>query len=137
MLVAGIATFKDSEPRELVSSAVMLRDWITEDTFLWLVNKDILDEYKAILRLRKVRRNVIGRAINLISAKAEEVALAPGNDISPDPGDEPFCICAEAGNAAFIVTLNPDDFPQDRLRAHVIAPGDPIPTTARKRPRKI
>jgi hypothetical protein len=62
--------------------------------------------------------------------------MTSGHDISPDPGDEPFCICAENGNADFIVTLNPDDFPQHKLRALVIAPGDPIPTTARKRPRK-
>ena len=92
MLVAGIAAFKNAEPRELVSSAVMLRDWIRNDTFLWLVNEDILDEYKAILQRRKVRPNLIGEVINLIRACAEEVATAPGNDISPDPGDEPFCI---------------------------------------------
>ena len=54
---------------------------------------------------------------------------------SPDPGDEPFCTCAEAGNADFIVTLNPDDFPRHKLRAHGISPSDPIPSTARKRPR--
>jgi hypothetical protein len=63
----------------------MLRDWIENDTFLWLVNEEILDEYKAILQRLKVRPKLIGEA---------------------------------------------------KLRAHVIAPGDPIPTTARKRLRK-
>jgi hypothetical protein len=43
-------------------------------------------------------------------------------EISPDPGDDPFCLCAEQGKADFIVTLNPKDFPQDRLKANVIAP---------------
>lgn len=137
VLVSGIAAFRRSESGEMASSAAMLWDWIRNDTFLWLVSEDILDEYKAILRRRKVRPGRIGEAIHLIRECAEEVAIAPGNEISPDPGDEPFCICAEEGDADFIVTLNPDDFPQGRLRAHVIAPGDPIPTTARKRPRKL
>jgi hypothetical protein len=57
--------------------------------------------------------------------------------VSPDPGDEPFCACAEQGDADFIVTLNPKDFPQALLSAHVIGPEDPIPTTGRKKkPRK-
>jgi predicted nucleic acid-binding protein len=40
-----------------------------------------------------------------------QLLLFPGYGISPDPDDEPFCACAEAGNADFIVTLNPVDFP--------------------------
>jgi hypothetical protein len=36
-----------------------------------------------------------------------------------------------------MVTLNPKDFPQSQLSAHVIRPGERIPTTARrKRPRR-
>jgi predicted nucleic acid-binding protein len=30
-------------------------------------------------------------------------------EISPDPKDDPFCLCSEEGNADFIVTLNPKD----------------------------
>ena len=136
VLIAGIAAFKNREPEELAASASMLRNWIDNDTFLWLVNEDIMDEYKAILERCKVRPNLIGEVVNLIREVAEDVAAASGTDISPDPGDEPFCICAERGNADFIVTLNPADFPQGKLRAHVIGPGDPIPTTARTRLRK-
>jgi hypothetical protein len=33
---------------------------------------------------------------------------------------------AEEGDADFIVTLNPRDFPQRKLKARVIAPGDPL-----------
>jgi len=43
-------------------------------------------------------------------------------EISPDPKDDPFCLCGEEGNADFIVTLNPKDFPQERLKAKVILP---------------
>jgi predicted nucleic acid-binding protein len=43
-------------------------------------------------------------------------------EISPDPKDDPFCLCSEEGNADFIVTLNPKDFPQEWLRAKVISP---------------
>lgn len=97
VLVAGIAAFKNPEPKEPVSSALMLRDWINNDTFLCLVNEDILDEYKAILQRRRVRPNLIGEVINLIRAAADDVSSTPGNGISPDPGDEPFCVCGRWG----------------------------------------
>jgi predicted nucleic acid-binding protein len=135
VLVAGIAAFKAADFGPLVSSAKMLREWIDGQTFTWLVNEEMIDGYKAVLARRKVRPNLIAATISLIRAAAEEVPLAAGHDLSPDPFDEPFCICAEIGNADFIVTLNPRDFPQLKLKAHVISPGDAIPTTARKRPR--
>jgi hypothetical protein len=47
VLVAGIAAFKTPAPANLVSSAIMLRQWIENGTFTWLVNEEILDEYKA------------------------------------------------------------------------------------------
>jgi hypothetical protein len=43
-------------------------------------------------------------------------------EISPDPSDDPFCLCSEEGNADFIVKLNPKDFPQDRLKVKIISP---------------
>jgi predicted nucleic acid-binding protein len=135
VLVAGIAAFRDSAVQSLVPSAHLLRDWIDNGTFTWLINEEIVDEYKAILARRGVRSSLIGSAINLIRSQAEETPDVASSDISPDPGDEPFCICAETGNADFIVTLNPRDFPRHKLRAHVISPSDPIPTTGRRRPR--
>ena len=61
--------------------------------------------------------------MNLIRERAEEVKVRTSTEISPDPGDDPFCLCAEQGKADFIVTLNPKDFPQDRLKATVVLPG--------------
>jgi hypothetical protein len=43
-------------------------------------------------------------------------------EISPDPKDDPFCLCAEQGEADFIFTLNTKDFPQERLTAKVVQP---------------
>ena len=40
-------------------------------------------------------------------------------EISPDPADDPFGLCSEHGTADFIVTLDPKDFPEDRLKAKV------------------
>jgi hypothetical protein len=60
--------------------------------------------------------------INLIPERAEHVGVHASFEISPDPTDDPFRICSKEGNADFIVTLNPNDFPQERLRARVIAP---------------
>jgi hypothetical protein len=65
--------------------------------------------------------------LNLLAESAELVTGGSSRGLSPDPGDEPFCASAESGRADFIVTLNPSDFPQDRLSAKVIAPGDPLP----------
>ena len=135
VLVVGIAAFRDIETQSLVPSARLLRDWIDNRTFTRLINEEILDEYKVILTRRGLRPSLIGAVINLIRSQAEEEPDLAGTNISPDPGDEPFCVCAEAGNADFIVTLNPADFPPHKLRAHMIAPSDPIPTTGRKRPR--
>ena len=55
----------------------------------------------------------------------------------PDRDDAPFCECAESADADFIVTLNPNDFPQSRLKAKVILPSDPLPPRRRRaRPRR-
>jgi hypothetical protein len=71
--------------------------------------------------------------MNLLREEAELISVAPAVSISPDPGDDPFCLCSEQGEADFLVTLNPRDFPQRGLRAHVIAPGEKISTTARSK----
>ena len=84
---------------------------------------------------RGVHGAMIFRPTMFVRTAAQLVADVPGYGISPDPDDEPFCSCAEVGNADSIVTLNPSDFPQQKLRAHVIAPGDTIPTTGRTRRR--
>ena len=104
------------------------------NTFIWLINEEILLEYKEILARLKVRRSLIGAVINLLREEAEMVGSSASTDISPDPKDNPFCLCAEKGNADFLVTLNPKDFPQSSLRAKVISPAEAIPTTAKKRP---
>jgi predicted nucleic acid-binding protein len=94
--------------------------------FVWLVTEEILDEYKAILARKGVRRPLIGAIVNLLGEEAEVVQVRRSREWSPDPDDDPFCACAETGTADFIVTLNPKDFPQDRLRAKVIRPDDPL-----------
>ncbi|HJX83043.1 MAG TPA: PIN domain-containing protein, partial [Candidatus Angelobacter sp.] len=100
-------------------------------SFVWLVSDEILLEYKRVLARLGVRRSLIGNIINLLREEAEHVAVSIAPSISPDPGDDPFCACAELGQADFTVTLNPKDFPQQFLSAHVVRPGETIPTTAR------
>ena len=73
--------------------------------------------------------------VNTLRAKGEHVNPGPTRNLSPDPDDNHICDCAEYGDADFIVTLNPKDFPQSSLRAKVIGPGDPVPgrrTTTRR-----
>jgi hypothetical protein len=51
--------------------------------------------------------------------------------------DDPLRACAEWGQADFIVTLNPKDFQQRLLSAHVIRPDERVPTTGlRRQPRR-
>jgi len=132
VLVAGIAGFKSERPVKNPSAA-LLRNWIENGTFTWLISNEILMEYKDVLARLGVRRNLIGAVINLLREEAEAVDIRGSDEISPDPDDSPFCACAEQGHAAFIATLNPKDFPQELLSARVITPGDRIPTTRRRK----
>jgi predicted nucleic acid-binding protein len=122
VLVAGISGFRKPYVRGKNPSADLLHRWAEKSDFVWLVTEDILDEYKEVLKRLGVRPNLIGSVINLVRERAEKVGVHASFEISPDPKDDPFCLCSEEGDADFILTLNPNDFPQERLRARVIAP---------------
>lgn len=134
MLVAGVAAFKPDV--EITNpSAQLLRTWVSEGHFTWLINADVVAEYKAVLTRLGVRPQVVGRIINLLREEAEEIHVPRIVQVSPDPGDDPVCACAEHGRADFIATLNKEDFPQRQLSARVITPDQPLPTRrSRKRP---
>ena len=104
----------------------MLHNWAERNNFNWLITEDILDEYKDVLKRLRVRPNVIGKVINLIRERAEEVNVHASVQISPDPKDDAFCLCAESGKADFVVTLNTRDFPQVRLRSKIVHPTELI-----------
>jgi predicted nucleic acid-binding protein len=120
VLVAGISGFRKPYVRGKNPSADLLHRWAEKSDFVWLVTEDILDEYKEVLKRLGVRPNLIGSVINLVRERAEKVGVHASFEISPDPKDDPFCLCSEEGDADFILTLNPNDFPQERLRARVI-----------------
>jgi predicted nucleic acid-binding protein len=122
VLLAGISGFREHLASGRNPNADVLRRWAERGDFVWLVTEDILDEYKEVLRRRGVRPSLIGKVINLIRERAEAVNVHSPAEISPDPKDDAFCVCSEEGQADFIVTLNPKDFPQDRLKAKVVPP---------------
>jgi uncharacterized protein len=122
VLVAGISGFKESYVPGKFASADVLHRWAQEGNFLWLITEEILEEYKEILMRRRVRPRIIGEIINLLREEAENVKVRSSVELSSDPDDNPFCFCSEQGKADFIVTLNPKDFPEDRLKARVVAP---------------
>jgi putative PIN family toxin of toxin-antitoxin system len=122
VLVAGISGFREPFVQGRNASADVLHRWAKKNHFVWLVTEDILDEYKEVLKRLHVRSSLIGRVINLIREQAEEVKARSSIEISPDPKDEPFCLCGEQGKADFVITLNPADFPQDLLKAKVVFP---------------
>jgi predicted nucleic acid-binding protein len=123
VLVAGISGFRGPFVFGRNPSADVLHRWAEKSHFVWLVTEDILDEYKEVLKRLRVRSSLIGKVINLIRERAEEIPVRASVGISPDPKDDPFCLCAEHGKANFIVTLNPKDFPEDRLKPRVVLRG--------------
>lgn len=86
VLVAGIAGFKPSRPARNPSAA-LLRDWLENATFTWLVTEDILSEYKDVLARLGVHRNLIGEIVNRLREEAEFVDVRFTPDLSPDPND--------------------------------------------------
>ena len=72
MLVAGVAGFKSGRSAEN-PSASLLRDWLENGTFTWLITEDIVAEYKGVLTKLGVRRNLVGTIINLLREEAEVV----------------------------------------------------------------
>ncbi len=128
VVVAGISGFREQYVPGRVPSADLLHRWAGEDHFVWLYSEDVLAEYKDVLKRLHVRSAAIGTLINVIRELGEPVEIRCLDEISPDPKDDAFCLCAEAGRADIIFTLNPRDFPQSRLKAKVI---EPHPTPGR------
>jgi predicted nucleic acid-binding protein len=122
--VAGISAFREPFVSGRNPSADVLHRWAERNNFVWLITEDSLEEYKEVLKRLRVRPNRIGKVINLIRERAEEVKVHASAQISPDPKDDAFCLCAESGKADFVITLNPKDFPQERLKAKVVFPGE-------------
>jgi len=81
VLVAGVAGFKSlravGNP-----SASLLRDWLEDGTFTWLVTEDIVSEYRGVLTRLGVRRNLVGEIINLLREEAEFVDVRGESDVS-------------------------------------------------------
>ena len=123
VVVAGISGFREQYVPGRVPSADLLHRWAEEEHFVWLYSEDVLAEYKEVLKRLHVRSAAIGSLINFIREQGESVEIRSSAEISPDPKDDAFCLCAEVGSADFIFTLNPKDFPQSRLKAKVIQPG--------------
>jgi uncharacterized protein len=124
VVISGMAALKPSFVLGKNDSGDLLYEWVGKGGFSWLVTAEILDEYKEVARRLKVRPSVAGHLINLLNEEAEEVTVESVAEISPDPGDNAFCGCAQEGRADFLVTLNPKDFPQGKLSARVVSPVD-------------
>jgi predicted nucleic acid-binding protein len=122
VVVAGISGFREQYIPGRIPSADLLHRWADEEHFVWLYSEDVLAEYKEVLKRLHVRSAAIGTLINVIRERGESVEVRSSAEISPDPKDDAFCLCAEAGKADFIFTLNPKDFPQNRLKAKVNQP---------------
>jgi predicted nucleic acid-binding protein len=118
VLVAGISGFRD-EPSDNPSAA-LIAAWAEAQTFVWLLTEEILSEYVEVLERLHLRS---ARTIAaLIREQGQLVRILKTIPDLPDRDDTPFCECAESADADFLVTLNPSDFPQSRLKAKVIAP---------------
>jgi predicted nucleic acid-binding protein len=122
VVVAGISGFRAQYRAGRNPSADLLHRWADKNTFVWLLTEDILDEYKQVLKRLRVRPSQIGRLVNLIRERAQLIEVRSASGISPDPKDDPLCLCANQASADFLVTLNLTDFPQKQLTAAVVSP---------------
>jgi predicted nucleic acid-binding protein len=128
--VAGISGLRD-EPSDNPSAA-MIAAWTEAPTFVWLLTEEILSEYTEVLERLRVRS--AQTIVALIREQGQLVRTNKRIPDLPDRDDAPFCECAESADTDFIVTLNPSDFPQNRLKAKVISLSDPLPPRRRKAP---
>jgi len=129
--VAGISGFREPFVPDRNPSADVLHEWAGKNNFIWLVTEDILDEYKEVLKRLGVRSSLIGKVINLIRDRAEAIKVRSSAEISPDPKGDAFCLCSESGDADFVVTLNPKDFPEERLKSKIVLPIELLKWTKR------
>lgn len=73
MLVAGVSGFKpDVEVTN--PSAQLLRTWIEEGHFTWLISADIIAEYKAVLARLHVRPQLL-RELSICCAKKQRRSM--------------------------------------------------------------
>jgi len=61
VLVAGVAGMKTSVHETSVASAQLVRRWVEERPFVWLVTEEILEEYGEVLARLGVRRQHTAR----------------------------------------------------------------------------
>lgn len=101
VLVASISGFRKPYVRGKNTSADVLYKWAEKGNFVWLVTEDVLDEYKEVLKRLRVRSTLNGAVINLIRDGAEPVNVHASFEISPDPKDDPFCLCSEERECRF------------------------------------
>jgi predicted nucleic acid-binding protein len=128
VLVAGISGFR-GEPTDNPSAA-LLAAWTDAPTFVWLLTEEILSEYLEVLERLHVRS--ARTIVSLIREQGQFVRVTKKVTDIPDRDDAAFCECAESANADFLVTLNPGDFPQNKLKTKVIAPVGPVPAKKTK-----
>lgn len=95
VLVAGISGFRSQYVAGAIPSADLMHRWASKEHFVWLYSEDILIEYKEVLKRLHVGSATIGDLINLLRERAEPIAVRFSTVISPDPKDDPFCVCAE------------------------------------------
>jgi predicted nucleic acid-binding protein len=68
VLLAGIAGFRNVGHN---ASASLLKRWISDNTFIWLISEQILDEQKEILARHSVRRPT-SSAFELLAAQCKK-----------------------------------------------------------------
>ena len=79
--VGRISGFRESYVPCRNPSADVLHEWAEKNNFAWLSTEDLRDEYKEVLN----RPHLIGRVVNLIRDRAEEVRLHFPIEIPPTP----------------------------------------------------
>jgi predicted nucleic acid-binding protein len=129
VVIRAARAFRQQPPEPNTPELRLILAWRDDpEVFTWLYSREILTEYREILRRLKVPRNAAGRFINLLGQAGEEVIELVTGEFSPDPKDDPFYHCAIGADADYIITDNVRDFPpvRNRKRPRIITPAGAV-----------
>ena len=112
------AALRDRDPEKVLT---LIADRSDLD---WIVSRDILDEYAAVLRRPKFNLpdEIVHRWLTLIDSLTFRIDVDVKVDFPRDPNDAKFLSCALAGEADFPVTSDRDFSQATRMeRTYIVS----------------
>ena len=87
------------------------------------VTEEVMSEYREVLARPelKIRKGIRQQLLQLIESRAHFVSPGRALQVTPDPDDNKFLECADAGRADYLLTGNQRHFPRFWKKTKVIS----------------